>query len=168
MSTLDISASDESSPNSSTSPSLAQLGIAEFLPGPNSHHHQHPSHSQAQQPSSGSSSDNNSSTMWEDITSSITKLDPDCADALQLMAPAVSATPGMGTFKQSFLIHIFPSYFFVKIVKVLECFKFKVQRNLMLFRSCLSWTESRRVEKGLILSLICPRIKSMIYCQEKV
>ena len=96
-STLDISASDESSPNSSTSPSLAQLGIAEFLPGPSSHH-QHPSHSQAQQPSSGSSSDNNSSTMWEDITSSITKLDPDCADALQLMAPAVSATPGMGTY----------------------------------------------------------------------
>ena len=98
MSTLDISASDESSPNSSTSPSLAQLGIAEFLPGPPNSHHQHPSHSQAQQPSSGSSSDNNSSTMWEDITSSITKLDPDCADALQLMAPAVSATPGMGTY----------------------------------------------------------------------
>ena len=27
------------------------------------------------------------STMWEDIASSIKKLDPDCADALQLMTP---------------------------------------------------------------------------------
>ena len=54
-------------------------------------------------------------------------------------------------------------YFLAKIVEVLVCFKFKVQRNLMLFRSCLSWTESRREQKkGLILSLICPRIKSMI------
>ena len=77
--------------SSSSSPNLAQLGLAEFLQDPGA----------MPMPQPPDEASNSTTTMWEDIASSIKKLDPDHADVLLVASTAPTTTLQQSHFTQS-------------------------------------------------------------------